>query len=69
MSGYRTIAFIGLLWFFGARLEHEVEGAFVSVVIGPFTTRAECEKYRLQAADLVKLADGTLTKCISKGEI
>ncbi len=69
MSGYRTIFVLSLLWFFGARIPHEVEGAFVNIVIGPFSSKQECEKYRSQAAEMIKMADGVITQCVSKEEI
>ena len=65
MSGYRTIML--LLWFFGARMAHEVPGVFIRVVIGGFTTKAECEQYRRQAVEMLKSAGGEITpQCISK---
>jgi hypothetical protein len=70
MSGNRTIIFLGLLWFFGARIEHEVEGAFVNIVVGPFIKQTECEEYRVKALEMIKLTGGSITpKCISKEEL
>lgn len=33
-----------LAWFFGFRMESDTPGVFVSLVQGPYKTRAACEK-------------------------
>ena len=46
-SGYRTIIFLFLVWYFAARFQLETPGAFLNVVAGPFETQIECEKLRI----------------------
>ena len=69
MSGNWMIKIIALLWFFGARIPHDLPEVFISVVVGPFTSAVECEKYRGQVVEFVKLTGGVVSKCVSKEEL
>lgn len=68
MSGYRTAML--LLWFFGARMAHEVPGVFLNIVVGGFSTAAECEQYRKQVVEMLKNIGGEITeRCVSREEV
>jgi len=49
MSGYRTLFLLG--WFFAAQVEHNVEGALIKAIIGPFSTEVECNFHRQLTID------------------
>jgi len=66
LSGYRTIIISLLLaWYFGTRVEHIYEGAFIKAMIGPFDTEIECKFHRsavIDAFDELSLKY-VITKC------
>jgi hypothetical protein len=59
------IAAIVLAWFVGIRAPHEsVHGAFVSMVIGPFKTLAECKREWQFLLNLAEQMEGAVvTDC------
>ena len=48
MFGNRTIILLLLIWYFAARVDHELSGVDIRVIVGPFPSAAICEKYRLE---------------------
>lgn len=58
-----------LIWFFGVRIDGGDPGVFVSMLIGPFVSQVECDRYRSRIITSLKDVLINASSCLSKEEI